>query len=103
MTLEAVGEGADLVAHGAGVADETARPGEHALTLGGKPHEPRAAMDEEDAQALLQLLVPRRKRRLGDAARLRRAPEVILPRQGEEEFELIEHGVAEDGAIGGAY
>ncbi len=89
--VKTVTQGIDLLAHGAGVADNAARPVEHALPLGGEALKARAAVDQQHAHLLLDLLDARRERRLGDAAGLGGAAEVPFPRQRQDEFELVEH------------
>ena len=87
-----VPRGAHLLAHGAGVADDAARPFEHLLALRRQPLEARAALHQHDAELVLQLLDRRRQRRLGDAALLGRAAEMLLLGQRDEEFQLVDHG-----------
>ncbi len=45
-----------FLAHGAGIADDAARPIEDPLAFRGKILEPRAAIDQEDAECLFKLL-----------------------------------------------
>ena len=73
----------NLLAHGAGVADDAPRPVEHALALGREALEPRAAVDQQHAQRLFELLEPGRKRRLGYAAAFGRTSEMLFPGQGQ--------------------
>ena len=88
---EALLERVDFLAHSAAVADDAACPFEHPLALRGEILETRAAIDQEDAETLLELLDAGRKRRLGHAAGLGGPAEVLFARQREQEFELIDH------------
>ena len=54
----------------------------------------RTAIDEQDAERVLELLDAGRKGRLGDAAAFRGAAEIAFARQGQQEFELVDHGRA---------
>ncbi len=89
---QAVLERVHFLAHGAGVADDAARPVEHALALRREALKARAAVDQQDAEAILELLHAGRQSRLGDAAGLGGAAEMLFPRQGEQKFELVDHG-----------
>ena len=77
-------------AHRARVADDAARPVEHALAFRREALEARAAVDQQHAHRLLELLDSGRQRRLGDAAGLGGAAEMLLAGQRQEEFELID-------------
>jgi hypothetical protein len=58
----------------AAVVDQYAlRPGEHAFAFGGQAKKPLPALDDQHAEAFLQLLDARRKRWLGHVAHYRRA------------------------------
>ena len=82
----------DLLAHGARVADDAARPVEHPLALGGEALEARAALHQQHAERILELLDAGRERGLAHAAGLRRVAEMPLARQRDDEFELVDHG-----------
>ena len=84
---QAVAQRVDLRAHRARVADDAARPVEHLLALGREALETRAAVDQQHAHLLLELLHAGRKRRLGDAAGLGGAAEMPLAGQGKEEIQ----------------
>src|SRR5579885_581610 len=84
----------DLLAHGARVAHDAPRPVEHALALGRKALEARAALHEQDAELILELLDAGREGRLAHAAGFRRVAEMPLTRKGNDEFELFQHGTA---------
>ena len=60
MPREALLEGVDLLAHGARVADDAPRPVEHPLALGREAAEPRAALDDQHAELVLEALQCRR-------------------------------------------
>ena len=87
-------ERVDLLAHGAAVADDAARPVEHALAFRREILEPRAAIDQQHAETILELLDAGRQRRLGDAAGLGRPAEMLFARQRQQEFELIDHSLS---------
>ena len=89
---EAVAQRVDLLAHGARVADDAARPVERALALGGETDEARAALHQQDAEHFLELLDAGRQRRLGHAAGLGGAAEMLFARERDQIFELVEHG-----------
>ena len=91
---KSVPERVHLLAHGAGVADDAARPFEHALAFGGKALETGAAVDQQHAEGLLELLHPGRQGRLGHPAGFGRPAEMLLAGQGEEEFQFFEQGIA---------
>ena len=74
---QAVAQRIDLLAHGAGVADDAARPVEHALALRREALEARAAVDQQHAHLLFELLDAGRQRRLGHAAGLGGAAEML--------------------------
>ena len=80
----------DLLPHGAGVADDAARPVEHPFAFRGEALEARAALHQQHAVRVLELLDPGGKRRLGHAAGLRGAAEMLLPRQRQEKFQLVD-------------
>ena len=90
---QAVAQRVDLLAHGAGVADDAPRPVEHALALRREALEARAAVDQQHAHLLFELLHAGRQRRLGDAAGLGGAAEMLFAGQGQEEFELVDHRI----------
>src|SRR5262249_6655379 len=79
-----------LLAHGTRVADDAARPIEHPLALGREAAKARAAVDQQHAHGVLELLDPRGERGLSHAAGLRRAAEMPLAGQRQKEFELID-------------
>ena len=81
----------DLLMHSAGVTDDPPRPFEHPLAFRREAAEPRAAVDEQHAEAVLKLLDAGRQRRLAHAAGLGGAAEMPLPRQRDDEFQLVEH------------
>src|SRR4029077_6384297 len=83
-----------LLAQGAAVADDAASPVEHALAFRCEILEPRAAIDQEHAETILELLDAGRQRRLGDAAGPGRPAEMVLARQRQQEFELIDHSLS---------
>ena len=68
-----------------------ARPVQHALALGRETEEARCALHQHYAERLLELLDACGKGRLGHAALLGGPAEVLFPRQGDEEFELVDH------------
>ena len=81
-----------LLAHGARVADDAARPSEHPLALRGEAAKARAAVDQQHAHGVLELLDPRGERGLGHPAGLRGAAEMPLAGERQKEFELIDQG-----------
>jgi hypothetical protein len=81
----------DLLAHRAAVADDAARPVEHALAFRGEAAEARAAVDQQHAHLLLELFDPRRQGRLRHPAGLRRAAEVPFPGERQDEVEFVDH------------
>ncbi len=89
---KAVPRGAHLFLHGARVAGDAPRPDQHLLAFRRQPLEARTALDQHDAQRLLELLDRRRQRRLGDAELLGSPAEMLLPCEFDEEFELVDHG-----------
>jgi hypothetical protein len=91
LAAQAVAQRVDLLAHGTAVADDTPSPVEHALALGREALEAGAAVHQQHAHLLFQLLHTGRQRRLGDAARLGGAAEMPLPRQRQNEIELVDH------------
>jgi hypothetical protein len=52
----------------------------------------RAALNQQHAELVLELLQRRRERRLGDAEFLGRLAEMPGAGQRDEEFELVDHG-----------
>ena len=88
---QAVAQRIDLLAHRAGVANDAAGPVEHALALRRETLEPRAAVHQQHAHLLFKLLHARRQGRLGHPTGLGSAAEVLLPRQGQNEVELVDH------------
>ena len=92
MAGEALLQRVDLLAHGAGVADDAARPVEHALAFRREALEARAALHQQHAEGVLELLDAGGERGLAHAAGLRRVAEMPLAGEREDEFELVDHG-----------
>src|SRR5215467_10490424 len=65
---ESMAEGMHFLAHRARVADYAARPFEHALAFRSETLEPGTAVDQQDAESVLELLYPGRQSRLGHPA-----------------------------------
>lgn len=82
---------ADLLLHGARIADNAARPAQHALAFGRKAVEARAALHQQHPEHILELLDAGREGRLGHAASLRSAPEMPLVGERNQIFELVDH------------
>ena len=91
MAGKAVLQRIDLLAHGAGVADDAARPVEHPLAFRGEALEARAALHQQHPERILELLDAGRERGLAHAAGLGRMAEMPLARQRDDEFELVDH------------
>ena len=87
----------DLLAHGAGVADDAARPIEHALAFRREALEAGAAVDQQHAESVFELLHAGRQGRLGDAASFGRPAEMLFARQCQEEFELVDQSRTKSG------
>ena len=77
-------------AHRARVADDAARPVEHPLALRREALEARAAIDQQHAHLLLELLDAGRQGRLGHAAGLGGAAEMLFAGQRQQEIELVD-------------
>src|SRR5471032_666371 len=80
----------NLLLHRPRIADDAASPVEHTLTLRREAVEARAAMDEENTERVLELLDPRRKRRLRHAARLGRPAEMLFMRESDQILQLVD-------------
>jgi hypothetical protein len=91
VTGGALLEGPNLLLHRPGIADDTARPVKHALALRREAEEARAAMDEQNAERVFELLDSRRKRRLRHAARFGGAAEMLLAGESDQIFQLVDH------------
>jgi len=61
------------------------------MPLGREAVEARAALNQQDPERLLQPALCRRRGRLGDAAGLGRAAEMVRAGEREQEFELVDH------------
>src|SRR5262249_49412766 len=81
----------DLLAHGARIADDPARPVERALALRRETDEARSALHQQNAERLLELLDASRQCRLRHPADLGGAAEMALARQRHQIFELVQH------------
>src|ERR1700680_900283 len=81
----------DLLAHGARVADDAARPIEGALALVGEADEARTALHQHDAEGRLELLDAGGQRRLGDAAGVGGTAEMLFAGKRQKVFELVDH------------
>ena len=91
MAGEAPLQRVDLLAHGARVADDAARPVEHALAFRGEALEARSALHQQHPERILELLDAGRERGLAHAAGLGRVAEMPLARQRDDEFQLVDH------------
>ena len=78
------------MAHRAGVADDAPRPVERPLALGREALEAGATLHQHHAEKFFQLFEARRHRRLGDAARLGRPPEMPLLGERQQKFKLVD-------------
>ncbi len=81
MAGQALAQAADLVAHGAGVGDDAAGPFENALALGCQADKARAPVDQQDAEALLELFDACGQGRLRHAAHFSRMAKMPLMRE----------------------
>src|SRR5262249_23165649 len=91
MSGEAMLERVDLLAHGTRVADDAARPVEHALALRRESLKARTALHQKHAEHVLELLDACRKGWLAHTASLGRVAEMALARERNDEFEFVEH------------
>src|SRR5262245_45079776 len=91
MAGKAFPQRVDLLAHGAGVADDAPRPVEHALAFRREALEARTPLHEQHTERILELLDAGRERRLTDAAGFGGVAEMPLARQRNDEFELLNH------------
>jgi hypothetical protein len=91
---QSVPQRVEFLPHGAGIADDAARPLEHPLAFRREAPKPRAAIDQQHAHGVLELLEPRRQRGLRDAAGFRGAAEMPFAGQRQKEFELIDQSVS---------
>src|SRR5262249_29488929 len=86
--------------HRALVADNAARPVEHALAFGREAAKARAAIDQQHAHLFLEVLDAGRKRWLGNPARIGGAPEMPLAGQCQEKLELVDQCVSSRAGLG---
>ena len=78
----------------AGIADDAAGPIEHAFAFRGKALETGAAIDQQNAERFLELLQPRRQGGLSDTTTVGRAAKMLLARQSEQKFKLVEQSLS---------
>ncbi len=84
-------ERVDLFAHGAGIADDAACPFKDPFAFRREILKTGAAIDEQNAETILQLLDARRECRLGHATSLGGPAEMALARQRQQELEFVDH------------
>ena len=82
---------AHLLAHGAGVADDAARPFQHPLALRRQALEARAAVDEHDAELSSSCLIAADSVGWVTPHCLGGAAEMPLLGERDEEFQLVDH------------
>src|SRR5262249_45715358 len=87
----------DFLVHGAGVTDDAACPVEHAFALRGEALKTGAALHEQHAEGILELLDAGRQRRLAHAASLGGMTEMPLAGERDDEFKFIDHAVGPEG------
>ena len=75
----------------AGVAGDALGPRQHLFAFRRQALEARTAQHQHDPELVLELLDGRRQRRLGDAALVGGAAEMLMPGERDEEFELVDH------------
>ena len=92
MADQAALEGVDILAHGAGVADDAPRPFEHALSLGSEPAKARPALHQHHPERVLQRFDAGGQSRLAHPADLGGAAKVLLAGERDDEFKLVDHG-----------
>ena len=91
MPADAALERIDVLAHGARIADDPARPVEHPLALGREAAKPGTALDDHHAELLFEALDGGGKAGLGDAGGLGGASEMPFAGEEEEKLELVDH------------
>ncbi len=82
----------DLLPHRPGIADDPLGPFQYPLAFRRQAMETRAAIDEQHAERLFELLDAGGESRLGDAAGFGSAAEALLAGDGDEKFQLIDQG-----------
>jgi hypothetical protein len=92
-------KGIDLLPHRPRVADDAARPFQHAFAFRREPAEARSALHQHDAENVFQLLDARRQRGLADAACLGGTTEMALARERNDEFKLVDHDCKSEDAL----
>ena len=85
LSRQSVPQRIDFLAHGAAVADDAARPVEHALAFGREALEARTAIHQQHAHLLFELLDARRQGRLRYATGFGGPAEMLLARQRQDE------------------
>ena len=88
---QAVLQRVDLLVHGAGVADDAARPVEHPLAFRRETLEARSALHQQHPEGILELLDAGGERGLAHAAGLGGMAEMPLAGERDDEFELLDH------------
>jgi hypothetical protein len=83
-----------LFAHCTAIADDASRPLKDSLSFRREGLESRSAMYQQHAHLCFELSEPRGKRRLRHPTGLGGTAEVLLARQCENEFELVDHAKA---------
>ena len=72
------------------VGQDAARPPQHALALRGESVKSLAALDDQDAEGVFEVLDSGRQRRLGDVAAGGRSGEVLLAGQRDQVLEMLD-------------
>jgi hypothetical protein len=81
---------ADLVVHRARIADNAARPVEHALAFRSEADKARLSIHQQHAETFFELLQTRRQRRLRDATGIGGAAKMLLTSKCEQHLQLVD-------------
>src|SRR5262249_30987772 len=92
MAREASLQRINLLSHGTGIADDSARPFQDPFALGSESTETGTPSHQQYTKHIFELLYAAGERRLTDTDGLRGASKMLLPCQGDDEFQLIDHG-----------
>ena len=81
----------DVLAHGAGIADDAPRPFEHPFAFRREAPKPRTALHQQHAEHVFKIFDASRQGRLAYAADFGGAAEMLLARQRDDEFKFLQH------------